>query len=220
MIQFILQKMRNKKWMVLCLLIGNILLISIACCNSVYTRSVLQKMLSTNFLTYSAANNREAGTIEMTSEMLSRGNVGVNPKNFYEAERRANNIEQEIGVPVAQKANVYYLENVTLKLEVSRYENRDTTVIGRVAMLSNLKDHAEIVSGDWYSEERKDGYVEAVISEHMMVNQSLVIGDTLESTRIKDKDGKPIKIKVVGVFKNTIGNIKLICSGFTAGHIN
>ena len=54
MFTFIFQKMRNKKWMVFCLLIGNILLISIACCNSVYTRSVLQKMLISDFENYAA----------------------------------------------------------------------------------------------------------------------------------------------------------------------
>lgn len=203
MIQFILQKMRNKKWMILCLLIGNILLISIACCNSVYTRSVLQKMLNTNFLTYTAANNREAGTIEIKAEMLSRGNVGVNSKYFYEAETRVNNTEREIGIPISESVRNYYLDNVSLVLDVSRYQNRDTTIIGKIGFMSDMKNHAEIVSGQWFSNNKADGYVQAVISEHMMVKQSLVIGDTIKSTRIKDKNGDPIKIKVVGVFKNS-----------------
>ena len=45
MLRFVLRKMRAKKWMMLCLLIGNVLLVAINCVNPMYTRAVLQKTL-------------------------------------------------------------------------------------------------------------------------------------------------------------------------------
>ena len=41
MLKFVLRKMLNKKWMVLALLIGNILLVSITAGNPMYTQAVL-----------------------------------------------------------------------------------------------------------------------------------------------------------------------------------
>ena len=46
MFRFISQKLLNKKWLILSILIGNILLVGIACCNPMYSRAALQKMLT------------------------------------------------------------------------------------------------------------------------------------------------------------------------------
>ncbi|MBQ4258623.1 MAG: ABC transporter permease [Clostridia bacterium] len=204
MFTFIFQKMRNKKWMVFCLLIGNILLISIACCNSVYTRSVLQKMLISDFDTYSAQTNRNAGTVFATAEMLSRGNVGVNAANFYDIESKMDSIEQESGVPAVVDARNYYVDVLTFSYDISRNAERETTMSGRIGFLSDLQNHGEIISGQWYTDEiDSDGCISAVISERMMVRQTLVIGDTLTVTNRESKDGKPIRVKVVGIFRNS-----------------
>lgn len=47
----------------LCLLIGNIFLISIACCNPLYTDAVQKKSLASSMSEYIAENNRYPGTI-------------------------------------------------------------------------------------------------------------------------------------------------------------
>ena len=45
MLQFILHKLFNKRWMALCLLIGNILMVAITSSNPLYSNAVLQKTL-------------------------------------------------------------------------------------------------------------------------------------------------------------------------------
>ena len=67
MFKFVLNKMLNKKWMVLSLLIGNILLISIACVNPMYTQAVLQRMLTRNLAQYMEENNRYPGTLTISA---------------------------------------------------------------------------------------------------------------------------------------------------------
>ena len=203
MFTFIFQKMRNKKWMVFCLLIGNILLISIACCNSVYTRSVLQKMLTTDFENYAAEKNRDAGTIYVSAEMLSRGNVGVNAGNFYFAESKMDAIEEESGVPTSVAVRNYYVDTLSMTYDVSRSAERETTMSGRIGFMSDMMEHGEIISGEWYTDQiDSDGCIPCVIGERMMVRQSLVVGDTLTVTNKERKDGGTIRVKVVGVFRN------------------
>ena len=53
MLHFVLQKLINRKWMAVCLLIGNILLIAVTVSNPVYSEAILQrsftKRLATSF---------------------------------------------------------------------------------------------------------------------------------------------------------------------------
>ena len=52
MLRFVIRKMLSKKWMILSLLIGNILLISIASGNPMYTHAVFQRTITKNLETY------------------------------------------------------------------------------------------------------------------------------------------------------------------------
>ena len=57
MIRFIKQKLVHKKWMVVCLLVGNILLSAIACSNPMYRNAALEKTLKSGFSSYIEENN-------------------------------------------------------------------------------------------------------------------------------------------------------------------
>ena len=46
MLRFVLHKLISKKWLALCLLIGNILLVAVASSNPLYTDAVLQRALT------------------------------------------------------------------------------------------------------------------------------------------------------------------------------
>jgi putative ABC transport system permease protein len=52
MFKFVLEKLLHKKWIILCLLIGNVLLVGIASCNPMYMRASLQKMLTSSLNAY------------------------------------------------------------------------------------------------------------------------------------------------------------------------
>ena len=52
MLSFIFHKMINKKWMIVSLLIGNILLVSIACSCALYENAIMQKMLTADLASY------------------------------------------------------------------------------------------------------------------------------------------------------------------------
>ena len=54
MLRFLIQKLLHKKWMVVSLLIGNILLIAIAVSHPMYKRAALNRMLTDEFETYIA----------------------------------------------------------------------------------------------------------------------------------------------------------------------
>ncbi len=61
MIRFIKQKLIHKKWMVVCLLIGNILLAAIASSNPMYQDAALEKTLKSKFSKYIEETNTSPG---------------------------------------------------------------------------------------------------------------------------------------------------------------
>ena len=72
MIRFMIQKLLHKKWMVISLLIGNILLIAIASSNPMYKNAALQRTLTEDFNMYLEENNTYPGMLHITAT-LSKG---------------------------------------------------------------------------------------------------------------------------------------------------
>ena len=66
--------MISKRWMVLALLIGNILLISITASNPMYTQAVLQRTLNNTLQGYLTEKNRYPATVALRATGSSRHN--------------------------------------------------------------------------------------------------------------------------------------------------
>ena len=69
MIRFIKQKLIHKKWMVVCLLIGNILLAAIASSNPMYRDAALEKTLKSKYSAYIERKNAYPGVITFQASM-------------------------------------------------------------------------------------------------------------------------------------------------------
>ena len=69
MFRFITQKLLNKKWLILSILIGNILLVGIACCNPMYSHAALQKMLTKRMNAYLEENNSYPGMLTIDAKL-------------------------------------------------------------------------------------------------------------------------------------------------------
>lgn len=203
MFKFVFNKMLNKKWMVLSLLIGNILLISIACVNPMYTQAVLQRMLTRNLADYMEENNRYPGTISITAALSVRENAVTNMDMFESARNNYLHVAEWYGVPARESVEYYYLGNMTGMYDVVRNEKSDTVGM-QLGGMSGLPEHAELVGGRMYSDTiADDGTIEVVVSQSGMVKMDLLLDETLTLKNVTDQNGEPLRLKVVGVFKNS-----------------
>ena len=98
MLRFVIRKMVSKKWMVLALLIGNILLVSITASNPMYTQAVLQRTLLTNFNNYLTERNRYPGLHVLRANAMpsKNGIVAETRKMFAE-------IPEAFGLPAREQ---------------------------------------------------------------------------------------------------------------------
>ena len=198
MFRLMLQKLVHKKWLVLCLLIGNILLVSVAVSHPMYKNAAFQKMLKDEFTTSLEANKQWPALVSLdfiqekgeSTETIKKGNE-------YFAQ-----LPEKLGVSP-------YMEIVHYNIVESKAESlmkRDDASQKKIKIgtITGMQDHITMLSGDMYSDEiNKDGEIEAVISIAGLVQQDLLVGETLEFENVLDKAGKPLKIKIVGVFTNS-----------------
>ena len=200
MIRFIKQKLLHKKWMVISLLIGNVLLIAIACSNPMYQNAALQKTLQSKLNNYIQEENVNPGILSFESNI-----------NGSEGEEAEYNVMQEMAGGAAERLGVVQQHLITYhetaKTRGNFVEQRGKVNLSKtinLASLSDLDKHIYMISGEMYQKDLDaEGYIQGIVSQRALSKLDLVIGDTLELTKYKDASDNPIRVKIVGAFSNS-----------------
>ena len=199
MIHFIKQKLLHKKWMVVSLLIGNILLIAIACSNPMYQGAALQKTLSSKLDEYIQEENQNPGVISFEANM--KGQDGQE-KEYQSMKNEAAGAADRLDVE--QNYFVTYNESSKTRGHYVGTRNKDDmTKTIKISSLSELEKHSTMLSGKMYQDKvGADGALEAIVSQKCMSKLDIMVGDIIELNRFMDAKGNAIRVKIVGVFTN------------------
>jgi len=194
MLQFVTQKMLSKKWMVLALLIGNILLISIAAANPMYTEAVLQRTLNTDISNYIEDTNKYPMT------MTIRGSGYSNQQGRIAAtEQELRDSGDKYGMPLKELVTAYTMAARTTTTNLYRKDRCADIGLGAV---TDLEQHIELVAGTMpAAEPDENGFVDVVVSEKGMQAMKLLLGEELVWEKYVTADGEPLKARIAGVFK-------------------
>lgn len=203
MLGIMLRKLVSKKWMFICLLLGCVLLIATVVSFPLYRNAAFDKMLHDEF-TVSMAENGEWPTKMRMAAISERKTGGA---RLHEMETLMDNVESVLDVVTKEKVFFYRLNKFRI---ISLMDKKDTVadLQIRLSYMSDLPEHVELLGGELYSETgiSEDGAVEVVITQECMNNLKLLLGETLQFNVLKDLQGMPIKIKIVGIIKNTEGD--------------
>ena len=198
MLKFVLRKMLHKKWMMAALLIGNILLVAIAAGSPMYTDAALQRMLSDTMSDYVVQSGRYPTTAYLLSTLNANAREGGSQlAAFREEDSLADRLPAELGLPCRWLIRNIFLSDAVIRPEETRSNFRSKQV--RVGFLSDLEDHAEIVSGRIYGP-RENGVVEVVVSQKALVSMNLMLGETFTVDDVTFPDGTPLRLRPVGIF--------------------
>lgn len=197
MIRFIKQKLIHKKWMVVCLLIGNILLAAIASSNPMYQDAALEKTLKSKFSNYIEETNASPGVLAFRASM----NAGKGHEAEYKRMQDiASGAAEEIGVEQTFLVNTIELSKVRGEFLESR-GNKSATKSLRIAAMTDLTEHVNMLAGEDYgSGKLEDGAIPVILSQRAMSKLDVVLDDEIEFSKLKNSDGTNMKIKIVGVF--------------------
>ncbi len=197
MLRFVIRKMLSKKWMILSLLIGNILLISIAAGNPMYTHAVFQRTITKNLESYLTEKNAYPGLIS-----LKLKNQTKELAQIRKYEQVVSAMPEAFGVDALHTISNYVTGKVSGELQFPRKDAKDLRM--SIAQLGQMEDHLELVAGRMYSAEPDaDGIVDALISEKAMITLNLLLDDVLTMPELLDENGQPLLFRVAGVFTNS-----------------
>lgn len=196
MFSLMLHKLLHKKWMVLCLLIGNILLIAVAVSYPMYKASSFQKMLTDEFAQYEE-DNREWPAIFTVKYSTIKGGGEI---GFSTMEEEAYKANEKLGVQGKDAVITYSISSQ----KASAANARDGVETKRVtlAAISGMEEHVEMLYGVTPSEKvTADGFVEVMVSDGAMLEQDILLGDEYTFELYTLSNGQPLKVRVVGIFR-------------------
>lgn len=195
MLRFVIRKMLSKKWMVLSLLIGNILLASITAGNPMYTRAVLQRTLTKSLEAKLEDSNTYPGLITMRSNKNTKS-----LSLLMDFEEEAYSMPEFYGVEAVEKLRILTTRDTKSVPDLDRGESMSLAL----SAMSDMPAHIEIIAGEMYSDvPDAEGVIDAIVSEKALVEQELLLGDVLTLTNQTDKDGNSLRVRIAGVFRNS-----------------
>ncbi len=201
MFRFMIQKLRHKKWLALCLLIGNILLVAVAAGYPMYKDASLQRMLTDEFNGYEEKNGTYPGLITMSSTARK----GEFQEDFLALQEYSTRVCGELDVE--QKEYVAHIRLSYSKGETLSERVSDKKRNIQIGMLSGLQEHSTVIDGKMCSNQlAEDGCLEVVVTEAALIEQKFIIGEELSFESLKGADGTPLRIRIVGVIKNSEEN--------------
>ena len=198
MIGFVFQKMWSKKWMILSLLLGNLLLVAIAAAGPMYSEAALQRTLTRNLSDYYVGNNKHPGTILLWSYSDSKK---AQYERWEQSEELFDQMLGELDIPVCYRVDQYYKDSVRAVSDIE-IKGKQELADYKLTSYTDVEDHIRIIQGEMCSEEIKDNIIEVIVSEKTYVTHRLMLGQELELPKEKNAAEEAYKIRITGVFEN------------------
>lgn len=191
-----LQKLWHKKWMILCLLLGAILLIATVVSFPMYRNAAFDRMLTDEFTNHMRDSGEWPAMLNI--KFISKKEAGG--KTMKRVEGTMDTIYDDLSVDEKQTLVYYSMASQEIASTYNRPEMNNMKV--RLAFMNEFPEHTRLLYGSMYSEDGLDeeGNIEVVISQECMVNSKLLLGEVLEFTMLRDYDKNPIRFKVVGIY--------------------
>lgn len=179
-----------------CLLLGSILLIATVVSFPLYQTAAYDRMLQDEFRDYLSVEGKWPTKVSLVIQSKNDEGGG----SISRAENLFANMSVDFGVTEEESIRYYLLAPSEVSSAMGREVIKGLSL--RLAMRSNLPAHAEILSGEMYSDTglTEDGSIEVVVSEAAMVKMNLLVGETLIFKNMKDADGNEIRLYVKGVY--------------------
>ncbi len=196
MFSLMLQKLLHKKWIVCCVLIGNILLIAVMVSQPMYRASAFQRMLEDEFTQYWEDTQKWPTGFQANEKVINK----ISVMKIEDTKMAVDRVIEQVGVPV--KEYVIWYETNAMNGTANIIRDNQKTKSLQLSAVSDMEEHVEIVTGRLPSAQRtEDGYLEVMASEAAMVQMDLLLEDEYELSDFYDQNGNAVKIRLVGVFK-------------------
>lgn len=198
MITLIFQKLLHKKWMVLCLLIGNILLVAVAVSYPMYRNSSFQRMLTDEFDRYL----EEEGQWPAVWSVKHVRSLGRSGTGYEQLRDYVDQCQAQLNVPLYQEIEFLSTSLDDAKPVVERDERLERRL--QITAISGLEEQVTIYAGRLPEKElAEDGCVEVMVGSAVADSLNVLLDEVYQFEKLLWEDGTPVRIRVVGMFRAT-----------------
>ena len=195
MLRFVLHKMVSKKWLALCLLIGNILMVAVASSNPLYTDAILQRALTKHMSNMLLEENLHPAEVRLSrNNSYSKGTR----EDYAAALDHIANTMAQLEIPTVLTLEEHTFKTSRAQLLGIRNDGRKLPMT--FSALSDFWDHATIISGSMMSDTIEDGVIEGVVSQVLQRQNNYLVGDEYELLDLYQADGTPFRLRIVGIY--------------------
>lgn len=196
MYKLILQKLLHKKWMVLSLLIGNILLIAVAVSYPMYRNSSFQRMLTDEFRDYQDKNGGWPAVWAVEhSRSMQREGVSYEQLTAY-----VDRCQSRLNVPLYREIEYLSTSLDEANPVVEREEHLQRRL--QITAVSDLEDEVDIYAGRLpESGLTGDGCLEVMVNSATADSLDILLDETYEFVKLCWTDGTPLRVRIVGMFR-------------------
>ena len=204
MISFLLSKIWKNKWIMLCLLIGNVMLIGIVSGTPIYTQASMQRILIKDMEQVQIDRNVHPAIME----------VGYNFNNTPEEDSVSifntvdsvvvDHIINAFNINVQRVVRNLILDNVRVVPAEARENNPRMRTL-HLNTFEGFENYLTITHGRMPSNELVDGnIIEVIVNHRTMSRRDLLLGELLTVTNIRYDDENDIPtyyMRIVGVYE-------------------
>ncbi|MGN0393898.1 MAG: FtsX-like permease family protein [Coprococcus sp.] len=194
MFKFLGHKLLNKKWLNACLLLGIVLLVSVASCNPMFKNGALDMMLSSKFDEAIENNNKYSCVVGRTGSVATEDCADIDAvKGKIDSYEKMWN--GYLDIDTIEKQTYMSMEGT---FAISNLGNRKYFDL---VYMENMEEHIDIAYGEGMDSEVSDGTYPCIISQKYLDDYNLVVGEVITFDDITDSSDKPLACTIVGVFK-------------------
>ena len=203
MIRYILQKMWKNNWLMLCLIVGNILLIGIAATTPLYNQATIQRIFQQNLQQSQWEQNRHPAILELHYTFNALIPEHIIPHYHQTRNVTVPGLADYFALPVIQTYEIHALNNWHMIPLVRReyiVRTRSITILG----MDNF-EYVNIIQGRLPSNTLAEGNViETIASQAAMMNHSLLMDELMPIQHISFENPEDaLFVRIVGVFENS-----------------
>lgn len=196
MLMLIFQKLLHKKWMVLSLLVGNILLVAVAVSYPMYRNSSFQRMLTDEFEHYQEKNAKWPA-VWGVSHSRSMGREGV---SYEQLTAYVDRCQAQLHVPLYREIEYLSTSMDEAKPVVERQEHLQRRL--EVSAISGLEQEIIVYAGRLPETElSQDGCLEVIVSSMVADSMDILLDEVYVFEKLQWAEEQPLRFRVVGMFR-------------------
>lgn len=199
MLTLLFRKMRNTKWMVLCLFIGFLLAAGMMSTVPIYMNASLQRILIKDMQQYQEDTGLYPGAYTVTTSMQM--------KSTYDERMATVNTLTSLAEQRTAAIDMPIINSKTIVRDDFVYIYGPSNVRIKMTGMSNIEDHVNIIEGRMFNPGRAaDGSYEVICNAECLKTLGIVCGETYPVQNNFYTKTEPLSVTIVGVFEQSSEN--------------